>query len=283
MLGDKGSGCTGPCHKQKIRNVARTPDRHPRCPSCRSRDGYRLGDGRRMCRSCRRKYTPRRHARQAKVGPPTTRELTRLFWLLVPAAAAARDLGVGRKAAVRHYDRLRRVIAADAERELAKLPYGSVEVDESYFGGYRKGKRGRGAAAGKMPVFGLLKRKGQVRVLFPERLDKASLQDAIRANVRPQSWVYSDGYRAYDKLHLAGFRHVRIDHGQTLGKGRSHINGIENFWGFAKRRLKMYHGGWKRNFRLFIREMEFRFNHRHDADPVGRLRKLLRSWSELGD
>jgi len=183
---------------------------------------------------------------------------------------------------VRHYHRLRRAIAADAERELAKLPYGSVEADESYFGGYRKGKRGRGAA-GKIAVFGLLKRKGQVRVVFPERLDRATLQGAIAANVRPQSWVYTDGLHAYDKLHLAGFRHKRIDHGETLGKGRSHINGIENFWGFAKRRLKMYHGGWKRNFRLFIREMEFRFNHRHDVDPVGRLRKLLRSWSELGD
>jgi transposase len=33
---------------------------------------------------------------------------------------------------------------------------GEIEVDESYFGGRRKGKRGRGAA-GKTPVFGLLK------------------------------------------------------------------------------------------------------------------------------
>jgi len=101
-------------------------------------------------------------------------------------------------------------------------------------------------------VFGLLKRKGQVRVIFPERLGRAMLQGAIAANVRPQGWVYSDGLRAYDALHLAGFRHKRVDHGGTLGRGRNHINGIENFWGFAKRRLKMYHGGWKRNFRLVI-------------------------------
>lgn len=39
--------------------------------------------------------------------------------------------------------------------------YGEVEVDESYFGGARKGKRGRGVA-GKVAVFGLLKRGDKV-------------------------------------------------------------------------------------------------------------------------
>ena len=38
---------------------------------------------------------------------------------------------------------------------------GEVEADESYFGGKRKGKRGRGAA-GKVPVFRILKRGGKV-------------------------------------------------------------------------------------------------------------------------
>ena len=149
-------------------------------------------------------------------------------------------------------------------------------MDESYFGGVRKGKRGRGAG-GKIPVFGLLKRDGAVRVVFPKRVDKASLQGAIKAHVRPHSWVYSDSYRAYDQLDLEGFRHVRICHRDSFGSGRAHINGIENFWGFAKRRLKMYHGGFKRNFPLFMREMEFRFNHRDDPEVVEYLFKLVKS------
>ncbi|HLL91274.1 MAG TPA: IS1595 family transposase, partial [Tepidisphaeraceae bacterium] len=185
--------------------------------------------------------------------------------------------------AQRHYDRLRRAVAAQAERESADLPktHGSVEVDESYFGGRRKGKRGRGAG-GKRPVFGLLKRRGgQVRVVFPGRVDRATLQGATAAHVRPHSRAYSDGLNAYDKLHLAGSRHTRVDHGATMGRGRTHIDGAENFWGFAKRRLKTYHGGWKRNFRLFIREMEFRFDHRHARDPVDVLQRLLKRWSDL--
>lgn len=283
--------CPAACHKGKLAFVARTNDRHLRCPGCHARVHYRLSDGRRMCRNCRRKFSPRPDP--SKLDAPTSRELTRLFWLLVPAAAAARDLGVERKTAQRHYDRLRRAIAHAAEAAppggRAKI-HGSVEVDESYFGGRRKGKRGRGAA-GKLAVFGLLKRRGgKVRVVFPERLDRATLQGAIEANVRPASWVYSDGLNVYDRLSLAGFRHRRVDHERTMGKGRNHINGrrpplaagsFENFWGFSKRRLKMYHGGWKRNFRLFIREMEFRFNERHNADPVVLLQKLLKDWSGL--
>lgn len=207
--------------------------------------------------------------------PATLRELVRCFWLLAPAAAAARDLSLQRKTAQRYYHRLRLAIAARAQAELRKLG-GSVEIDESYFGGKRKGKRGRGAG-GKAPVFGLLKRGGQVRVVFPERLDAATLQGAVRKNVRAPSWVYSDRYRAYDKLSLAGFRHVRVDHDKRFAKGKAHINGIENFWGFAKRRLKMYHGGWKKNFRLFMREMEFRFNHRNDPRVIDNLLKMLKS------
>lgn len=197
------------------------------------------------------------------------KELVRLFWLMVPAERVAKDLGVNRKTALRHFTRLRTVLLAECERE-AEPVGGEVEVDESYFGGYRKGIRGRGAA-GKIPVFGILKRQGAVRVVFPNRLDKETLHREIREHVVPQSWVYSDGYRAYDKLDLEGFHHVRIDHSKTLGEGRTHINGIENFWGFAKRRLKMYHGGWKKNFRLFLKEMEYRFNHRNDPDVIDHL------------
>ena len=159
-----------------------------------------MSDGRRQCRRCRRKYTPARARGRLRtnLAAATVAEVARLFWLLVPAAAAARDLGLQRKTVTRLYDRLRRAIAARADREAARgraKIHGSVEVDESYFGGRRKGKRGRGAA-GKVSVFGLLKRRGgQVRVVFPDRLDRATLQGAIVANVRPASWVYSDGLR----------------------------------------------------------------------------------------
>lgn len=56
------------------------------------------------------------------------------------------------------------MIAHYVEWEATELFDGAVELDESYFGGARKDKRGRGAA-GKVAVFGILKRSGKV---FPK-------------------------------------------------------------------------------------------------------------------
>ena len=261
------------CRKSTVDFPTRKNVEHVHCPVCGYRQSYKLSDGRRKCKRCGKRFTP--GARKGRLPNETVKEIVRLFWLLVPAARVARDLGVNRKTVLRYYTLLRERIAFERDKELEQLA-GEVEVDESYFGGVRKGKRGRGAA-GKVPVFGLLKRNGEVRVVFPERLDRKTLQGAIKQHVKPQSWVYSDGYQVYDRLDIEGFKHVRISHDETFGNGKAHINGIENFWGFAKRRLKMYHGGFKKNFPLFIREMEFRFNRRNDSEVVTYLLKLIKA------
>lgn len=201
------------------------------------------------------------------------KEIVRLFWLMVPASRVAKDLRINRKTVFAYYTKLRNLIAEESTKSSNQFS-GEIEVDEAYFGGVRKGKRGRGAA-GKIPVFGLLKRNGEVKVVFPKQVDKKTLQGAIKTHVCPHSWVYSDSFRAYDRLDLEGFHHIRIQHEKTLGRGKQHINGIENFWSFAKRRLKMYHGGYKRNIVLFMREMEYRFNHRNDSMVIDHLTKLL--------
>ena len=77
------------------------------------------------------------------------------------ARCAATLVGVNKSTAAYYYHRLRELIAYQVEQEGHEFVGGEIEVDESYFGGRRKGKRGRGAA-GKVPVFGLLKRGGKV-------------------------------------------------------------------------------------------------------------------------
>ena len=69
--------------------------------------------------------------------------------------------GVHRNTAAYYFLRMREIIAYELEVESEAMFGGEIEVDESYFGGKRKGKRGRGAA-GKVPVFGLLNRGGKV-------------------------------------------------------------------------------------------------------------------------
>mgnify|MGYP000908530601 FL=1 len=66
-------------------------------------------------------------------------------------------VGVNKSTAAYFYHRLREIIIVEIEQESHEFFDGEIEVDESYFGVRRKGNRGRGAA-GKIPVFGLLKR-----------------------------------------------------------------------------------------------------------------------------
>ena len=86
-----------------------------------------------------------------------------------------------------------------------------IEADESYFGGQRKGKRGRGAA-GKVAVFGLLKRNGKVYTVTVPNTQTATLLPIIREQVKPDSIVYTDCYHSYDVLDVSEFSHFRINH-----------------------------------------------------------------------
>ena len=116
---------------------------------------------------------------------------------------------------------------------------GEIEVDESYFGGTRKGKRGRGAA-GKVPVFGLLKRNGKVYAAMIPDTRTQTLMPIIREKVKPDSIVYSDCWQAYNALDVSEFKHYRINHSELFADRHNHINGIENFWNQAKRHMRKF-------------------------------------------
>ncbi len=60
----------------------------------------------------------------------------------------------------------------------------------------------------------------------------------IREKVRPHSIVYADTFRAYDVLDVSEFHHLRINHSELFAADANHINGVENFWNQAKRRLR---------------------------------------------
>ena len=206
----------------------------------------------------------------------TNRVLGRLidfFALEVPAKKAAMALGINRHSAERVYHLIRLRLAAECEKQ---SPFeGEVEVDESYFGGHRKGNRGRGAA-GKVPVFGLLKRQGMVYTRIVKDVSRETLRKIIRTQVVPESIIYSDGFRSYDGLILDGFKHYRIRHEETFARKYNHINGIENFWGFTKTKLKKYYGINRKYFYLYLKEMEFRFNNRKDPNLGLLMRKILK-------
>lgn len=213
--------------------------------------------------------------RKSRLPASIQKELIRQFVAAVPARMAAELAGVNRNTAILFYHKLREVIASRLAEETPFLS-GEVELDESYFGGVRKGKRGRGAA-GKVPVFGLLKRNGKVHAMMIPDAKSDTLLPIIRDTIKPDSIVYTDCFSAYDALDVSEFHHLRINHSQAFADRHNHINGIENFWNQSKRILRRYNGIPRQHFHLFLKECEWRFNHR----PASNLLSTLLRWMAL--
>ena len=181
----------------------------------------------------------------------------------INATKTAKLLGIDRKTVNRYFNIFREAILLHSLFKDSK-DIGEFEVDESYFGAKRvRGKRGRGAA-GKTPVFGLLKRNGKVYVEIVKNCTKESLLPIIQGKILEGSTIHSDGWKAYDGLILNGYDHYRVFHSENeFARGKSHVNGIESFWSFAKRRLSKFNGIPGNKFILHLKESEFRFNYRN--------------------
>ena len=191
------------------------------------------------------------------------------------ARCAASLVGVNFKTSAYYFQRLRELIAYKIEQEADEVFGGEIEVDESYFGGARKGNRGRGAG-GKVPVFGLLKRGGRVYTKIIPDASSATIIPIIKRKVIPDSIVYSDCWRAYNALDVSDFKHFRINHSELFADKKNHINGIENFWNQAKRHMRKFNGVPKEHFGLFLKECEWRFN---NSDPRAQL-KQIKQWAK---
>lgn len=199
--------------------------------------------------------------KMTKISEAKFRHILKCFSEDCTATTTASLTGVSRPTMNRIFTMLRKRIAEESIASAKQL--GEFEVDESYFGAKRvRGKRGRGAA-GKTPVFGLLKRNGSVYVNIVKNCSREQLLPIIQGKVLEGSTIYSDGWRAYDGLLLNGYDHYRVFHSENeFARGKSHVNGIEAFWSFAKRRLHKFNGLTEEAFMLHLKECEWRWNHR---------------------
>jgi transposase len=203
--------------------------------------------------------------RKSRLSESKQQRLIELFIAGSTARTAAALVDVNRNTAAYYFHRLRQLIYQAVEDET--LFSGEIEVDESYFGGRRKGKRGRGAA-GKVPVFGILKRGGKVYTKVIPNVRSTTLMRIMEQKIVPDSIVYTDSLQSYNVLDVSDFHHVRINHSNLFATGRNHINGIENFWNQAKRHLRKFNGIPREHFGLFLKECEWRFN---NPDPKAQL------------
>jgi len=215
-----------------------------------------------------------RYYNRSHISEKKFKDILRYFCEDLNATTTARLSGVSRNSVNKIYASLRERIAYESISNTPQL--GEFEVDESYFGAKRvRGKRGRGAA-GKTPVFGILKRGGNVYVNIVKRCSREQLMPITQGKALGGSTIHSDGWRAYDGLILNGYTHYRVHHGNNeFVRGKSHVNGIDSFWSFAKRRFSKLNGIHSNYFHIHLKECEWRWNHR-DENVYAILLSLLR-------
>ncbi|MFH0854863.1 MAG: IS1595 family transposase [bacterium] len=201
---------------------------------------------------------------RAKISQYQIKKIIKCFCLDINASKTAKLLGINRNTINHWYMVFRKAIYVRQMKEFNKI-IGEAEVDESYFGAKRirgfKGKLKRGRGTKKQPVFGILKRNGRVYTEIVPDCKKKTLQAIIKGKIDTSTVIYSDGWRSYDSLVDVGYdKHFRVNHGGSeFSKGGGvHINGIENFWSFTKRRLAKFNGV-KKHFEFHLKECEWRY------------------------
>jgi transposase len=199
--------------------------------------------------------------RYKKISDYILRKVLRCFCEDLTATQTAKLTGVSRVTINRYYKLFRQAILQYQESINGPVK-GEIELDESYFGKGHNHRRGRGTD--KIPVFGILKRQGRVYTQIIKNARKRELMPIVKRLVERGSTVYTDTWKAYDGLVFDGYKHYRINHGkEEYGDGRgNHVNGIENFWSFSKRRLRKFNGIRRQDFLLHLKECEFRYNER---------------------
>jgi transposase len=245
-----------------------------KCPECGYSRQYQLADGRHKCKRCGRRFRWRSVWSASRLSDATKHELLRRFVWGVPVYRQRFGAPASAPAVERFY---RLVRACMAWAEEFREPFdGALECDETTFGGARHGKRGWGAA-GKVIVFGIVKRNGQVKAMPIAAHSRVEVMRHIQAHTREGALYYTDEWQAYATLRLRG-EHVVIRKEKGKPVGRDHINGIEGFWSYAKNWLYPYRGVPRKYFHLYLGEVCYRFNHRaEDLKPL--LAKLLKTTS----
>ena len=182
----------------------------------------------------------------------------------ISAKQLQRELGVTYKTAWRMFKEIRKLMAED----ISPLT-GQVEVDETYIGGKRSGKRGRGAA-GKTIVVGLTERKGNAIVKVVPDVKTRTLLPMIWKNVSSDSTIFTDDLPSYNQVAKLGYAHEIVQHApKQYVSGVAHVNTVESLWSTIKRGINgVNHSVSPLYLQSYLDSYIFRYNHRKDEQPM---------------
>ena len=182
----------------------------------------------------------------------------------ISAKQLEREIGVTYKTAWRMFTQIRKLMAQDDI-----VLFGEVEVDETYIGGRRPGKRGRGAE-GKTIVAGMVQRGGPAVVKVVPNVKARTLLPMIQEHVPTGQTVYTDEMLSYNRLSRLGYMHETVQHSaKQYVVGRAHTNNIEGMWSNVKRGIDgVNHAVSPKYLQGYLDAYVYRFNHRSDVTPM---------------
>jgi transposase-like protein len=160
-----------------------------------------------------------------------------------------------------------------------------VEADETYIGGPRPGKPGRGAG-GKTKVAGAVesgrgkargRRLGRLRLAVVPDVSAKSLEGFLAAAVARPATIATDGWSGYGGLEAKGYAHEPLNLSASWGDAALRLPAIHLVFGLAKRWLLGTHHGAvsAKHLPAYLDEFVFRFNRRTAKNMSHRLARVI--------
>jgi transposase len=189
----------------------------------------------------------------------------------ISAKQIQRETGVTYKTAWRMFRQIRSLLS---EPDM-QLEGSTVEVDEMYYGGTRKGGAGRPMRGDKKKttVIGVVERKGRVIARTANDVTMKTLHGFVKECVLPKSTVFTDEFRSYnglERIEGMDYEHKRINHeSKVYVMGDVHTNTIEGFWSLVKRGIGgVYHSVSQKYLQTYLDEYSFRYNRRASGNLI---------------
>ena len=184
----------------------------------------------------------------------------------ISAKQLQRETGVTYKTAWRMFTQIRKLMS-----ENVNPLSGQIEIDETYIGGKRAGKRGRGAS-GKSVVMGMVERQGKAIARVVPDVKARTLLPMIEARVvrENKTIVFTDELPSYNQIERLGYAHEIVQHAaKQYVRGVAHVNTVESLWSTIKRGIDgVNHSVSPLYLQSYLDSYVFRYNHRKDETPM---------------
>jgi transposase-like protein len=244
------------------------------CPHCHHDKIYKCGNGKRyQCAKCKQDFTIRTKTVFGDSKLPLRKWYMAIYLLAntskgISSVQLAKHVGVTQKTGWFMDHRIR-----SAMKQNKGQLFGKIEADETFIGGLSKNMhakqrraaiRGTGGT-GKIPVFGMKSRAGEVRAQVVPSVGSEILHKAIKENVATGSTLYTDQWVAYRGLRE--YRHDVVNHSlKEYVKGDCHTQGIDSFWALFKRGYHgVYHQMSPKHLQRYVNEFAFRLNRKSES------------------